>query len=285
MKHLKRFNEERLSPEIYKRAGKTLKDIGKLKRGSKLIDYHDELTSDFYTIGSTSTSSESTLTRMKTNFYYGDIFNIDRSILSSNGTDYSKIKNYNVEDLVNDWTSGKSNLSFTINVEFMFKDNPYDKSYDNTLNFLSFVFVLNNYSYGMYEFGLDYDLENLDVYEFYEKSKDYDYMTFDIYVKNGLWLRDFYQTPTKVGISNVNFFIDRKSAIKFKKNLLNSIKENHKNEIMDIFSLIVADGSEWDNLIKSIKDIRINNLYVDKEKGSLIDKDFINKIFEYPINK
>lgn len=267
MKYLRKF-DERLSPETYKRAGEILKDKGKSERGSRLINYHNELTSSFYQIGNTSFNQIFDVTRLKSNFYYGDVSELEDV----------NIEKYYVDDLVTDWINGKSNLSFTINLEFIKKDSPDNLNYDNSINFLNLVFVLNSWSYGKSEFELDYDLKDIDIYDFYKKShKLEDQDTFDIYLKPG-FRHSNSSSKNKIS-SEFNFFNDRKNALRFKKDLLELIEKQHKNEIMDIFSLIIADVEEWDKLVNSIKKIRVNNIYVDK-----IDKRIISSISENPIN-
>lgn len=261
---------EELSPDTYKRAGQILKDKGKPERGSKLINYHDELTSGFFNLIDSS-GNKWVVTRPTSEFYY--------SFFSKNSN--SSIINMdinNVDELIESWVEGSRYLSFTINVKFILKDDPKFSNYNRETSSMSFEFILNDWGYGKKEFQADWDLDELDIYDFYKDSNEGNGPF--IYLKRGFWTESGY----KSGIWKKELrlydrevlFADRKSAIRFKKILPDLVTE-HKDKIMDIFSIIGTDVDEWDKIIKSIKDIRINNLYVDKSDG-------IKQILSYPLN-
>jgi hypothetical protein len=273
MKYLKKFMEE-LSPDTYRRAGQILKDKGKPDRGSKLINFSDELESGFYNIRSESTNHIITCTRPRSTFYYGD--------LTSN---IIKNKNYNdVDDLINAWLEGDDILSFTLNFDFYSKDKMDSVAYNNDINMFSVIFVLNNWDSGKNDQGPheEFDFDQMDVYDFYYETKDFSQgRDFEIYLKPGFYIdhedeTDYYFFYRDRKMSEQRIFADRKSAIKFKKVLINAIKENRDN-IIDIFSIIGTEVDEWDIFMKSVNDIRINNLYID-------DYHSIKRLVRLPLN-
>ena len=268
MKYLKRYNEE-LRPEVYKRAGQILKNTGKTERGSKLIDYHDELAFGFFNI-ITSDGYKYVVTRPKSEFFYGDIINNNRDVKKD-----LEIKIKSADELIEAWLRGGSDLSFTINIEFTKKDEPGSITYDKRAVGMSLHVVLNSWQSGKEDFEEDFDLDNLDINDFYNDSNESG--TTEVYLKRGLYSPSYKRLDIW---DDFVLFSDRKSALKFKR-LIPEIINQYKENIMEIFSIIGTDIEEWDNLIESVKNIRVNKLYVDTKSDT---KTAFKNIIAYPLN-
>lgn len=281
MKYLKKFNE-RLSPEIYKRAGIKLKELGKTTKGSELINYYDNMVSGFYNVVrvNKNNSFKQTLevTRPSSKFIFGK----------------PHLKYDNAEDLVHNWIIGSGTaLGFTIQLDFILKDSSTLLSFDKYLQDpIYFYFELNSWLEGKEEYIYEFNREDdLDIYDFYKDSDisgfySSGYDGFDISLK-----RPIYFVPggtnhdNRPNLNTYTLFDDRKSAFNIKKVLKDLIIGKYINEIMDIFNIIGADSEDIEKIEKSINDIRLNKIYIDSSllSGDTI-KNAVNNIIKHPIN-
>ena len=233
MKYLKKFNE-RLSPETYKEAGKKLKKMSKKDRGDKLINYYHELTSGFYDViisFDTKLKITDPTLEFKYGFFQGDM-----------GEFYK-----DAEELVGSWLEGDVQLGFSIVVNF--KNKSGSDRYDS-----SFVlsFLLNDNT-----LGFDKDLYN-DIEEFYyDKPPNFQEISDPMLFLEGHFFDNNYDSR------QIGFFVNRKSALKFKKLIIKEIKK-FTNNIKDILEIVYADVDELEKILNSINDIRINSIYQDE---------------------
>lgn len=276
MKYLKKFNE-RLSPEIYKRAGIKLKELGKTTKGSELINYYDNMVSGFYNVVRVNKNNDfkQTLevTRPSSKFIFGK----------------PHLKYDDAEDLVHNWIIGSGTaLGFTIQLDFILKDRPTLLSVDKYLQDpIYFYFELNSWLEGKEEYSSSF---NIDIYDFYKDSDDSEFNGFDTGSPISL-KRPIYFVPggtnhdNRPNLNTYTLFDDRKSAFNIKKVLKDLIIGKYINEIMDIFNIIGADSEDIKKIEKSINDIRLNKIYIDSSllKGDTI-KNAVNNIIKHPIN-
>ena len=68
----------------------------------------------------------------------------------------------------------------------------------------------------------------------------------------------------------MGIFADRKSALKFKKELPSLIQPYIK-EIMDILSIVGADSEDIDEIYELFNKVRVNNLYDEEWNGTKND--------------
>jgi hypothetical protein len=229
MKYLRSLKEE-LSPDTYRRAGEKLIKIGKEKRGSELLKKYKELSSVFNFI--------------KFRYYY-DIDENKTKIISDTDLPNLEFKYGfddfydSADDLINAWLSSGETLGFTIVCKF--------NEFDFYLNFL-----LNDNTEG---------IGNHDIYDYYY-DKDLDNPL--IFLNNNILESTRKSRRT---FKEYASFSDRKSAIKFKKFLIEELVDKRKfnNEIRDILEIIGTDVEELDKINESIKNIRINMIYQDSE--------------------
>jgi hypothetical protein len=256
MKHLKHFNEE-LKPQTYKNAGKWLKHYGKEKRGNSLIDYGHEKDHGFYNVHIQSIKDSGRIVSGKVtnpicNFYYGMPYfdgpqnNVDSKLVDLDLTE---------EDLVNEWKKGSKTLSFTLEFKFLASEelkssvsSEYIKSVIKWENFhiFSLNIELSSYSDGLSEFNREYE-EDCDVVDLYHKTK-----SIDININKELHKYIY------------GIFSDRKSAIKFKRNLISLITP-HKQKIMKLLLILGGGSDEIEEIFESFNKIRTNSLYQDED--------------------
>jgi len=255
MKHLKHFNEE-LKPQIYKNAGKWLKHYGKEKRGNSLIDYGHEKDHGFYNVHIQSIKDSRVVSGKVTNpicnFYYGMPYldgpqnNVNSKLVDLNLTE---------EDLVNEWKKGSKTLSFTLEFKFLASEELKSSvagdiknaiKWDN-FHLFSLNIELSNCLGGLDEFNYESDEDCDDVVDLYHKTK-----SININI-NRVMHKYIY-----------GIFSDRKSAIKFKRNLISLITP-HKKKIMDLLLIIGGGSEEIEEIFESFNKIRTNSLYQDKD--------------------
>jgi len=255
MKHIKKFNEE-LKPEVYRRAGRILTRMNKVSRGAPLVDYGDEKEFGFYNIhfanSSTLIGSSLQFTNPKVNFYFQP-FNVT-------GRDsVVEIKNLDEESLVQSWLKGDINLAVTFQFSFQASQSVKNKINNSSLNTWGscpiFAIQLNMCDF---DEGLDEWNTNQETGEIFPEDERLDmYHYFDNTSIAELSLKR--PTGHFFGI-----FSDRKSALKFKKELPNLI-EPHMEKVMDVLSIVGGDSADIERVKKSFNKIRVNSLYEDEK--------------------
>ena len=251
MEWIKRFEE--LNSNTYRSAGDHLININKISRGQKLIDYADEKDFGFYNVWWGNTNSAISkkplvFTNPKSDFIY-NVFKITRGGPKANDIKH-KLSNKGPEELVKDWYDGVSSLSFTINFTFKTAGESL-KVHDRLKRWKVPLFSIN-----------------FQIAEWVEKE-DFEGVDDDPIVKNALDLyqhMDGYHYP-QISIQRplddhyFGIFSDRKSANKFKRDVLGPAIEEHHDKIFEIFSIIGASAKDSEKAIKAFKNIRTNYLY------------------------
>lgn len=255
MKHIKKFNEE-LKPEVYRRAGRILTRMNKVSRGAPLVDYGDEKEFGFYNMhfanSSTLIGNSLQFTNPNVNFHFQPFNKIGRDSLV-------EIKDYDEESLVQGWLRGDVNLAVTFEFSFQASQLVKNKFKHDALNAWGgtpmFAIQLNmcDFDGGLDEWNTDQDTGEM----FPEEQRTDMYNYFDNTSIAELQLKR--PTGHFFGI-----FSDRKSALKFKKELPKLI-EPHMEKIMDILSIVGGDVEDLERIKKSFNKIRINSLYEDEK--------------------
>lgn len=274
MKHLKKFEE--LDPSTYRRAGQMLKGISQESRGRKLIDYGSEKEHGFYGVrvlsghGSSNTPDLYTFTDKEGN-ESSEVFVTDPKCTLKLGDSEGEIKD--AESLVREWKEGKSTLSFKLDFSFKVSEKSQQSLIDaksarsdfwlnriingnaiNRLNLFSLTIFISDWQDGIVEWNTDQDTgesligtpEEHDVYDMFKNS----------FYNNLYFLKPSKPTNDVMG----GIFADRKSALKFKRELPKMI-EPHADIIFDIFSIIGADSEDYEKTMEKIKSISLNGLY------------------------
>jgi len=253
MKYLKKFNE-RLSPEVYKRAGSRLIGLDKEERGSKLYDYGNELEHGFYNIHFANTNS-TIFTEKFTNP------KVSSHVYSPNSTSgFRDLKSeQDIEDFVQDWYNGDSSLKIFFNFKFEMAKSAADYNKDFIKrygDYTPFMICLELCEQSPGEFD-----EGLDITDVYDRYK---------YI--GLYLQ---KSKSYYGI-----FADRKSALKFKR-ILPSLLEPELNKIYSVLSIIGAPVEDFEKIKEKINSVRVNHLYGEKTgfKKNWFDKPELTSSF------
>jgi hypothetical protein len=266
MKHLKHFNEE-LNPEKYIRAGSKLKYLGKTSRGSKLVDYGFEKAWGFYNVhlGHISDGNWSLYTGKLTNpeckFYYGTPYWQG----PQNNQTSTLIKTHDEEDLLKNWTDGREPLSFTLEFTMQLSEESrlyltssgrLSKDYSNRMPLFALNVVLSHWTDGLREYNYMEDPGDGE----YLKPGDENYHDVSMMYKN---TNDVSLTLMPLFTKNYfGIFSDRKSAVKFKKELPRLV-DTHKSQIMDILSLVSGDTDDLEDILSLIYNMSANHLYQD----------------------
>lgn len=267
MKHLKHFNEE-LNPQKYIRAGSKLSTLGKTSRGSKLIDYGYEKSWGFYNvhIGNMGDSSWGVYTAKLTNpacrFHYG----LPQWNAQQTNNTSTIIETQDEEDLLNNWTDGRETLSFTLEFTMQLSE-------ESRLDMIS----KGKINKGWYSSNrIPLFAIHVELSDWYEGLREYNYMEEDNeYLRPGdenyhdvsmMYANTSHTTLTLMPLFTKNYFgifADRKSAIKFKRELPKLV-DPHKSQIMDILSLVSGSTDNLENIIGKIYNMSINYLYQDE---------------------
>jgi len=280
MKHLKHFNEE-LDPEKYIRAGRRLSNLGKVSRGSKLIDYGLEKGLGFYNvhIGHISNDSWSLYTGKTANleckFYYGTPYWSGRQNMESS----SLIRTHDEEDLLRNWKEGGESLSFTLDFTMQLSEETrlnlinrgsFSKDSPTRIPLFALNVVLSDWSDGIEAYNY---LEDSDEYL---NPGDENYHGISMMYRNtkhvSLTLMTLF-TKNYYGI-----FADRKSAVKFKKELPRLV-ETHKSQIMDILSLVSGSTDDLEDILSRIYNLSVNYLYQDDIPKNVLSTSLKNTWF------
>ena len=267
MKHLKHFNEE-LDPQKYIRAGSRLSNLGKTSRGSKLVDYGYEKSWGFYNvhIGNMGDSSWGLYTGKLTNpeckFHYG----LPHWDGPQNNKTTTLIKTIDEEDLLKNWTDGRETLSFTLEFTMQLSEeskldliskNKIAKGWSSYNKIPLFVLhvELSDWSDGLREYNY---LEGDDEYlkpgdeNYHDVSMMYANTSQILLTLMPLFTKDYF-----------GIFADRKSAVKFKRELPKLI-DPYKSHIMDLLSLVSASTDNLERLMDKIYNMSVNYLYQDE---------------------
>ena len=223
MKYIKKFNEE-LSPETYINAGHSLKYMGKSKRSSALIDHGNELKYGNYNMvlaNSSGIIAKDNFTRPVCNFYFGQ----------PNSNSVTRVSE---DDIIRLWEEGESGLIVTF--EFCFYATESTKINKNTsttrgvferhsgVPMFSISVALTDWNDGLDNWRTDYgtheDAPHVDISELYR------------------WTHCVIPSIDKpVDVQYFGIFADRKSALKFKRELPKLI-EPYKEKIVDLLGSI-----------------------------------------------
>lgn len=269
MKYLKRYNEE-LEPDTYRRASTKLLAKDKKKRAGEMWDYADEkefgvynmhfIDKDWQELPNVKASNP------KIEFYYGSSdYKIKTAVP---GETYA-------EQLVNRWKEyDKEESDCKLSVTFVFSFIPEYKSKNRRVSHQPPNYGLPQHKKA-FEIQLDLcdpddvrwfmadkeDNEDIDIIEMYSDcNQKY------IYLKNS----DYH---------SMGIFADRKSALKFKKELPSLIQPYIK-EIMDILSIVGADSEDVDEIYELFNKVRVNNLYDEEWNGTKHDSNWFRNDLE-----
>lgn len=257
MKYLKPFNEE-LNPQTYRNASSRLSYYGKQKSSDALYDFADEKEYGFYNAvvckGQSISTKDAKLTQPElSGIYAGNKPKDGNDNLLKWGKDIENELNL----LVEKWKAGDSNLS--LQFEFSFRPSRQTKNIAKSIDhmyripFIILEVRLSEFEYGIEEWDSEarWEVEReggeftpSTVTEMYEYSKD---------------LSVYTQRP----ISDVTYglFNDRKSAQKFKSFVNSIIDEKMKPYIMEVLSIVGGSSKDLENVLNSIRNIRIHGLY------------------------
>lgn len=253
MKYIKKFNEE-LSPETYINAGHSLKYMGKSKRSSALIDHGNELKYGNYNMvlaNSSGIIAKDNFTRPVCNFYFGQ----------PNSNSVTRVSE---DDIIRLWEEGESGLIVTF--EFCFYATESTKINKNTsttrgvferhsgVPMFSISVALTDWNDGLDNWRTDYgtheDAPHVDISELYR------------------WTHCVIPSIDKpVDVQYFGIFADRKSALKFKRELPKLI-EPYKEKIVDLLGSLNASSEDIDKYDDIMSKIRINYLYDDETSSS-----------------
>lgn len=256
MKYLKRYNEE-LEPDTYRRASTKLLAKEKKKRAGEMWDYADEKEFGVYNMHFIDPNWHELpnvkASNPKVEFYYGSSnYKIKTAVP---GETYA-------EELVNRWKEyDKEKSDCKLSVTFVFSFIPEYKSKNRMVSKQPPNYGLPQHKYA---FEIQLDLCDPDeVRNFREDNEDIDII--EMYSdcnQKYLYLKE----PN----NSKAIFADRKSALKFKKELPSLIQPYIK-EIMDILSIVGADSEDVDEIYELFNKVRVNNLYDEEWNGTKHD--------------
>lgn len=254
MKHLKRFNEK-LKPETYINAGQRLKNLpGGGKRSTPLIDYGLKKQYGFYRMhlatNSGISAKDATFTNPKCECYF--------SIPSLDVRTF----NYSAEEAIEFWAEGDKPLCITFNFTFQPTEETKDK-YSNVselktvaLPMFAFEVWFSHWEEGLDSYNWDFDNEApfppsdaADINTMYKNTN-----LVAVYKRNPV--RKYYNRQYPY----YGIFSDRKSALKFKRQL-NNLIEPHKEKVMELLSCVNASADDIDEFETKINNISVNNLF------------------------
>jgi len=269
MKYLKRYNEE-LEPATYRRASTKLLAKAKKKRAGEMWDYADEKEFGVYNMNFIDTDyhelKDVKVSSPKVEFYYGSSdYKIKTAV---EGLTYA-------EQLVNRWKEyDKEKSDCKLSVTFVFSFIPQYESKNRRISYEPPTYGLPKH---MTAFEIQLDLCDPDDVRWFmaDKEDNDDIDIFEMYSdcnQKYIYLKEpFYQSK--------GVFADRKSALKFKKELPTLIKPYMK-DIIDILSIVGAESEDIDEVYELINKVRINNLYDDEWNGNKHDANWFRRDLE-----
>lgn len=282
MKYLKKY--EKLSNSAYTKVGFKLKSIGKNSRGQEMIDYTNEKEYGVYNMWLASRTNvlnkknhDSGLSSARYyplkftnpsnsfNYKYISDHGLDQVVYDDEFVDVG-----DAEGLVTSWVRGERELSFSL--EFYFEAmgdsqviadlKTKGRAKSMALFTIYFVLAEHNFNHGDIhgEFKSD-DANGVDDWA----NMNFDpniYMirsaatSFNNRISSG-------QMTSNSGGHFYGMFSDRNSAMKFKNGPYKKALDEHHDKIFDIFSAVSADTQQYEEFMKSAKNIRLNFLYDD----------------------
>lgn len=274
MKWIKRF--EKLDARTYKTAGRELKNIGKYERGQKLIDYSNTKSYGVYNFWAT---YKADMGARYTQFVY-DKNHKEEKLQSLEFTNPSCDfefygDNKTVEDLIQSWSEGKSDLGFNLKFKFEPMRSSQDAPVGHDQGDLKRIARNSDGRVGLFDISFTIagnnphpnEDENEDLIDKFERNA----WSF-ISLESSCYGRNQYS----------GIFSDRKSAIKFKNGVYNDVIEKYYDKIYDIFSAIGVDSKDFEYFIYKVKNIRVNFLY-DDELADVVSKTLNKNVSEvYP---
>ena len=257
MKYLKSFNEE-LEPQTYRNASSKLSYYGKQKSSDALYDFADEKQYGFYNAvvckGQSMPTKDAKLTQPElSGIYAGNKSKDGNDNLLKWGKDIENQLNI----LVEKWKAGDSNLS--LQFEFAFRATRQTKNVAKSLQQMHRIpFIILEVRLSEFEYGIDewdsearWEVEReggeftpSTVTEMFEYSKE-----FSVY------------TQRPISDLTYGLFNDRQSAQKFKSFVNSMVDEKMKPHIMEVLSIVGGTSQDLENILNSIRNIRIHGLY------------------------
>lgn len=284
MKWIKTFEE--LDPKIYRRAGSSLSNMGKYKRGSELSDYGYKKEFGVYKMHFANTniliakdvefSSPSYKITLATNTKIreggrtvgaGQGGEVKNSNINGLYAPKININQNDIEKMLEHWFNGYTNeISFTINFYFKALSNKTKhkelQGYKDVPMF-SMDFIIAGDSQE-YKRELESDNPNDPVSD-----------AVDLWSEIKQWEEPQVRMWRPIG-HYFGIFADRKSANKFKREVYSKAIEDSQEIIFEIFSLLGGDTEKLEQFKSQIEKIRINRLYDDETDGYK-NRDFSEK--------
>lgn len=261
MKRLKTFEE--LDPKTYRRAGASLYNMGKVNRGNKLRDYGYEKEFGIYNMHFANTNllieSDIEFTSPK----YQITVSQNKRDIHELGPGSVKIKDSDVENMINNWFNGTGDLGF--NIHFWFTPIS-SKNYTNTHPLFGYKNVTM--------FCMEFLIAPHSALE--ESGGNHIGNVIDLWNEVRGWYQPGVYLTEPVG-TYFGIFSDRKSANRFKRDVYNKVIEESKDVISEIFSQLGGDTEYLEMFNNEIKNIRVNRLYDDEADKKNIS--YTNKWF------
>lgn len=266
MNWIKKFEE--LDPKVYRSAGNKLRYMGRPARGSKLVDYGYGKEFGFYNMHFANTnvligkdlqftSPEYTITMnsnsQDTNTRSTEVKNPELSSFFRKKIPTDK----DIEDMLERWHNDKQrDLGFTIHFYFRptseagkSKEHDKFKGYQRQPIF-SLMFSIARYDHDdVHYYKEEYDKNPENIIDFWNYIKE--------------WQDSVVFMVRPVG-HYFGIFSDRKSALKFKREVYDKAIEEAQPMIVEIFSQLGGDTENLEYFNKQIKKIRLNKLYDDE---------------------
>lgn len=274
MKYIKKFFEE-LDPQKFIRAGEELKTLGKMSRGSKLIDHGLKQLYGSYNVHLGASYGNQVFSgwfsKPVCNFYYG----FPKWQAGNANNNYSRggqltSATLDEEAHVKNWKNGDS-LGFTLDFRFepsqeflenkKLKINDVDeklldsrypisrpRDFSPGVPFFSFIFTI--------AYGTDESFDSIG--ELYDNYKVVDL-----------------SLSTQINPQFFGIFSDRKSALDFKRLLPNLVRP-HTSKIMDLLSIVEAPVDDLENILDTITSVSVNQLYLPEADYKML-REFLNR--------
>lgn len=232
MKYIKLFEE--LTAGIYKSAGEKLKEIGQIKRGNKLIEY----------------SNKNIRFNMNIDYSLVDFskkFDRDKGFPKK---EYKEVKEVTFEKIGVMLNSDYMELSPAI--DFFNEHGSIDMC-------ISFYFRIGDDVFNPFDIFID-------IYDDPKQLNDENHKI-KISLFSGSDLNtDFDGSSFENKMNNIEdaSLADKKSAVKFKKNIILPLLDDERVPISDIISILNGKSSHYEQFIKDIENINTNLLFSDK---------------------
>jgi hypothetical protein len=274
MKYIKEFNEK-LDPNTYRRAASRLSYYNKDKKSKELYDWADEREFGYYNVHFANDGGiilkNGVFTEPKlTGIYFGTKIQPVDGKRDGNNLLQSKNLDVQAEKAVQNWANGIDGLSIIMEFglrptadtkskkKHSYLDNPSQarRFYSRHVPLFSIELNLSDWYEGISgwdeesKFQAEINHEEFNdstVYDLYSGSKE----------ENLILIR-----PNDEHYYGL--FADRQSAnkfLKFLKELITRDKNPIKDRIMDILSIVDADASDIERIIKEFSKIRVHGLY------------------------